>query len=346
MALGLTDSATGAEWMRIFGFDGLSHDAIQEALQENTDTRLGGDDAGPGPREWRREDGRCGLVDAQERWMIAPAFDNVVDLADIGLMGLALVQLRRRWGLKTHGDEWVVPVEWRELAWYPECHAFIAERKGRQGLIDCRGRMLVEPIYAEVTAFGNDKVMKALRAQSIERFVVKNDAGSAMVIDGDGHLLTPSDGYTDIAAFDWFAGEGPVPVATVARYVRAVLSDEENAAVAIFDIDKQVEVVRGDYIWTYALCWGSGYGWFVVEQGEDGNYQAGVIDANGKVIHPPCYWWMGSFASFSSDEADHLIPYEMTACWRRGEPVSAMHKDGQLRWLYADGRSEHCTNAT
>ncbi|OQV32011.1 hypothetical protein BV901_19550 [Serratia nematodiphila] len=285
---------------------------------------------------YARQHGGAGLIGAQGAWLIAPMFERVEDLAEVGVM----VRRNRRWGVKTRQDIWLIPAEWDELEWLPACDAFMVQRQGLQGLVDRTGVVLIEPHYMEVTAFAGQSAMVTLRANGLSRFVVKGNDESVWVVDGSGHILTPANQYADLQAFDWFPGGAEVPVTTIARYVCATLLDGERASLVIYDIVQRREVLRGDYLYAFALSWKEDIGWLMVRADKEGFLRVGIVDAVGAVLHAAEYWWIGALLPFGSQEATHLIPYEINACWHRGAPVAARRVDGILMWLHANGRSE------
>ncbi|HHL4081344.1 WG repeat-containing protein [Burkholderia sola] len=92
-------------------------------------------------------DGRWGFVDTHGAWAIAPRFDDAHEFVN---GAVAAVAEGEQWGLIGRDGKWRAEPEWAALEWSSECGAFVARRDGHVGLVDEKGRMIVEPHYAEV----------------------------------------------------------------------------------------------------------------------------------------------------------------------------------------------------
>ena len=99
-------------------------------------------------------DGRWGFVDTRGAWAIPPRFDDAHEFEN---GTVAAVSEGERWGLIGRDGQWRAQPEWDALEWSSECGAFVARRNGHVGLVDAKGRVVVEPHYAEVARLTDDE---------------------------------------------------------------------------------------------------------------------------------------------------------------------------------------------
>ncbi|MCA8024874.1 WG repeat-containing protein [Burkholderia cepacia] len=290
-------------------------------------------------------DGRWGFVDTHGAWVIPPRFDDAHEFVN---GAVAAVSERGQWGLIGRDGQWRAPPEWAALEWSSECGAFLARRNGHVGLVDAKGRVVVEPFYAEIATLTDDERTDMLSELGAIRHVVRRDDGRCAIVDGQGHVLTPFD-FVNMGALPWLPDDEAVPGELFTRYAIGVLPGEP-VKVAICDLEKGATVVQGRYDDVAGLFWGADHGWLACVQDEGGDdVRATVFRADGTVLHPARYTRIGDDALFDDDPdaaAGHttLMPWyvrraEVAQNWSMGEPVAALRDDGVPVWLYADGHA-------
>ena len=289
--------------------------------------------------------GRWGFVDARGAWAIPPRFDDAHEFVN---GAVAAVAEGEQWGLIGRDGQWHARPEWTALEWSSACGAFVARRDGRVGLVDAKGRVIVEPHYAEVAPLTDGERAEMLDALGAIRHIVRRDDGRCAIVDGQGRVLTPFD-FVNMGALTWLPDDEAVPGELFTRYAIGVLPGEPGQ-LAICDLETGGTVAQGRYDDVAGLFWGADHGWLACVQDEGGNdVRATVLRANGTVLHPARYTRIGDDALFDDDRDDNarhvtLMPWfvrrvEIARRWSMDEPVAALRDDGVPVWLYADGHA-------
>jgi hypothetical protein len=112
-----------------------------------------------------------------------------------------------------------------------------------------------------------------------------------------------------------------------------VLSVPGRAAprIGIWDIERRRCIVpcANDFVWTSLLGIGSAYGFIVGNRNpkrgfsSKGRYRVGVLNAEGSVLVPQDYAWIGESTPLNRDDAITDIRNTLYHYWSRGEPVRA-----------------------
>ncbi|WP_175873374.1 WG repeat-containing protein [Burkholderia sp. BCC0397] len=290
-------------------------------------------------------DGRWGFVDTHGAWAIAPRFDDAHEFVN---RTVAAVAEGGRWGLIGRDGKWRAQPEWASLEWSSELGAFVAGRDGHVGVVDAKGRVIVEPHYAEVAPLTDDDRAEMLDELGAIRHIVRRDDGRCAIVDGEGRVLTPFD-FVNMGALSWLPDDEMVPGELFTRYAIGVLPGEP-AQLAICDLETGATIAQGRYDDVAGLFWGADHGWLACVQDDDGHdVRATVLRADGTVLHPARYTRIGDDALFDDDRDDDarhatLMPWfvrrvEIARRWSMDEPVAALRDDGVPVWLYADGHA-------
>ncbi|AXF22556.1 hypothetical protein CUJ89_18685 [Burkholderia pyrrocinia] len=286
-------------------------------------------------------DGRWGFVDTHGAWVILPRFDDAHEFVN---GGVAAVAEGEQWGLIGRDGQWRAQPEWAALEWSSECGAFVARRSGHVGLVDAKGRVIVEPHYAEVAPLTDGDRAETFDELGAIRHIVRRDDGRCAIVDGQGRELTPFD-FVNMGALSWLPDDEAVPGELFTRYAIGVLPGEP-VQLAICDLETGATIAQGRYDDVAGLFWGAGHGWLACVQHDDGNdVRATVLRADGTVLHPAHYTRIGDDTLFDDDAAHATsMPWfvrrvEIAQRWSVDEPVAALRDDGVAVWLYADGHA-------
>ncbi|AOI76657.1 WG repeat-containing protein [Burkholderia sp. NRF60-BP8] len=289
--------------------------------------------------------GRWGFVDTHGAWVIPPRFDDAHEFVN---GAVAAVAEREQWGLIGRDGQWRVQPEWAALEWSSECGAFVARRNGHVGLVDAKGRVIVEPCYAEVAPLIDGDRAEMFDELGAIRHIVRRDDGRCAIVDGQGRVLTPFD-FVDMGALSWLPDDEAVPGELFTRYAIGVLPGEP-VQLAICDLETGATIAQGRYDDVAGLFWGADHGWLACVQDDDGDdVRATVLRADGTVLHPAHYTRLGDDTLFDDDRDDDAAPatsmpwfvrrVEIAQRWSMDEPVAALRDDGVPVWLYADGHA-------
>ncbi|PRG00024.1 hypothetical protein C6Q14_22170 [Burkholderia ambifaria] len=374
------------DWAWGFGFGGVSHHYFQPQNPPRRVTFAEMFDAGELHGNWLDHDtfsfrGRNGLWGVRREtddawdvivppewtnlWASGARDDRLLWAARDGKVGLLLadgdgegdgarivrepaVAEGEQWGLIGRDGQWHARPEWTALEWSSACGAFVARRDGRVGLVDAKGRVIVEPHYAEVAPLTDGERAEMLDALGAIRHIVRRDDGRCAIVDGQGRVLTPFD-FVNMGALTWLPDDEAVPGELFTRYAIGVLPGEPGQ-LAICDLETGGTIAQGHYDDVAGLFWGADHGWLACVQDEGGNdVRATVLRANGTVLHPARYTRIGDDALFDDDRDDSarhvtLMPWfvrrvEIARRWSMDEPVAALRDDGVPVWLYADGHA-------
>ncbi|KVL30142.1 WG repeat-containing protein [Burkholderia sp. MSMB1835] len=286
-------------------------------------------------------DGRWGFVDTHGAWVIPPRFDDAHEFVN---GAVAAVAEGEQWGLIGRDGQWRAQPEWAALEWSSECGAFVARRNGHVGLVDAKGRVIVEPCYAEVAPLTDGDRAEMFDELGAIRHIVRRDDGRCAIVDGQGRVLTPFD-FVDMGALSWLPDDEAVPGELFTRYAIGVLPGEP-VRLAICDLETGATIAQGRYDDVAGLFWGADHGWLACVQDDDGNdVRATVLRADGTVLHPAHYTRLGDDTLFDDDAAHATsMPWfvrrvEIAQRWSMDEPVAALRDDGVPVWLYADGHA-------
>lgn len=157
-------------------------------------------------------------------------------------------------GLIGRDGQWHARPEWTALEWSSACGAFVARRDGRVGLVDAKGRVSVEPHYAEVAPLTDGERAEMLDALGAIRHIVRRDDGRCAIVDGQGRVLTPFD-FVNMGALTWLPDDEAVPGELFTRYAIGVLPGEPGQ-LAICDLKTGGTVAQGRYDDVAGLFWG------------------------------------------------------------------------------------------
>ncbi|MPV58674.1 hypothetical protein CFB46_17335 [Burkholderia sp. HI2761] len=289
-------------------------------------------------------DGRWGFVDTHGAWVIPPRFDDAHEFVS---GGVAAVAEGGRWGLIGRDGQWRAQPEWAALEWSSECAAFVARRNGHVGLVDAKGRVIVEPHYAEVAPLTDGDHAEMFDELGAIRHIVRRDDRRCAIVDGQGRVLTPFD-FVDMGALSWLPDDEAVPGELFTRYAIGVLPGEP-VQLAICDLETGATIAQGRYDDVAGLFWGADHGWLACVQHDGNDVRATVLRADGTVLHPAHYTRIGDDTLFDDDRDDDAahatsMPWfvrrvEIAQRWSVDEPVAALRDDGVPVWLYADGHA-------
>ena len=111
----------------------------------------------------RRNAGQCGVINEKGEWVVAPAFDRIGDFAP---NGRAVAVKRQRPGVIDTRGEWVIQpgFDWVDEGW--SAGLIKVGRSGQRtgllyGLANEAGRLVVEPSFRAIQAFGPNRLAGA-----------------------------------------------------------------------------------------------------------------------------------------------------------------------------------------
>jgi TPR repeat protein len=306
---------------------------------------------------------RIGYVDLQGRWAIEPRFAEADDFAPGGLAPARIDE--GGWGLVRASGEWAVPPHFELLQWRHDWEAFEAAREGRTGLLDARGRIAIEPLYAQVElleeypvellACADDAAMEREHAPRPKRFAVERAEGECGLLDAPGRTLVPFE-YGLFETLEPLSGEERAHALVRRDLVRVASKGDRKAKNApwlrgIYDIAAGRELVPCRHRTIQPLTWGTeDIGWLVAEplpraakaaKPAKGQLAVGILRGDGATLHPQAYAWIAQPVSVSDGWYAVLVRSELRKRWSAGEPVKAARNDRDVYvWLHADGREQ------
>jgi len=110
---------------------------------------------------------RPGLINTRGEWVIEPGFDKVDEEWSAGLIKVGLSDRRNGWlyGLADEAGRLVVEPSFREIqAFGPNLLAGASDREGRYGFINLQGAWVVPPVFDQVEPFAANGLAPARRA--------------------------------------------------------------------------------------------------------------------------------------------------------------------------------------
>ncbi|MDQ0015259.1 TPR repeat protein [Variovorax boronicumulans] len=304
---------------------------------------------------------RIGYIDLQGQWAIAPQFEEAEDFTPFGLAPVRGDE--GGWGLVRAGGDWAVPPGFDSLQWRHDWEAFEATRDGKAGLLDAQGRVVIEPVYAQVdlleeypieflTTEDNDPANERGAQARPKRFAVERADGLCGLIDGQGRVLVPFD-YGRFETLEPLSGQERAHAMVRRDLVRVASKGGRTAKNApwlrgIYDVAAGRELVPCRHRTLQPLAWGTqDIGWLVADPAprgakvEKGQLAVGVLRADGSVLHPQAYPWVSAAVSVSDSWLATVVRSELCKRWSAGEPVKAARNDtGLYVWLHADGREQ------
>jgi len=159
--------------------------------------------------------------------------------------------------------------------------------------------------------------------------------------------------YTDLGDIIWLPTSDPAeitspPTGQADRYVRVLRcvdhGEWDEWFQGAYDMVECREALPCAQHMVFGLMWKDTHGWLCAVAPESASNHSpdglhiGIAQADGAWLHEPVYAWIGVLASLRTGDGVHGCPTAIAQCWSQGQAVSAMHADGAMRYLYADGR--------
>jgi len=189
-----------------------------------------------------------------------------------------------------------------------------------------------------------------IRGQMRNRVLTDDDQRG--IVDGEGCVVVPVV-YTDLADIIWLPACNPAeitppPAGQEGRYVRVLRCVDHGEwnewFQGTYDMLERREALPCAQHMVFGVMWKDTYGWLCAVAPEHaGEYSPdglhiGIAQAGGAWLHEPVYAWIGVSASLGTADGVHGCPTAIAQCWSQGQAVPAMHADGAMRYLHADGR--------
>ena len=296
---------------------------------------------------------QIGFVDRSGAWAIPAAFGSAGDFSPGGLAPAFQAEC---WGLIDRRGAWASPPVWDDINWDDALHAYVTQRGDLCGLIDAQGRLVLDAQYAALAPVDTESDPAGLWISGKMRIRVLTDDDRRGVVDGQGDVVVPLV-YTDLADIIWLPAPDPAditppPAGQVGRYVRVLRCVDHGEwnewFQGVYDTAERRETLSCTQQMLFGLMWNGTYGWLCAVALEHACEQAsehspdglhiGIADANGAWLHEPVYAWIGVPAALHTGDGVHGVPSAIAQCWSQGQAVPAMHADGTMRYLHADGR--------
>lgn len=292
---------------------------------------------------------RIGFVDRSGAWAIPPTFESAGDFSP---GGLAPAYEAGCWGLIDRRGAWASAAVWDDINWDDALHAYVTQRGDRCGLIDAQGRLVLDALYAALGPVDTESDPAGLWISGQMRIRVLTEDDQRGVVDAQGRIVVPV-AYTDLADIIWLPAPDPAeitppPAGQAGRYVRVLRcvdhGEWDEWFQGAYDTVERREALPCTQHMVFGLMWKDTYGWLcavVPEQASDHSpdgLHIGIAQADGAWLHEPVYAWIGVPASLRTGDGVHGCPSAIAQCWSQEQAVPAMHVDGAMRYLHADGR--------
>lgn len=292
---------------------------------------------------------RIGFVDRSGEWAIAPTFESAGDFSP---GGLAPVYEDGCWGLIDQRGTWVSGPVWDDIDWDDTLHAYVTQRGDRCGLIDANGRQVLDALYAALGPMDTEPDPAGLWINGLMRIRVLTDDDLRGIVDGQGDVVVPV-AYTDLGDIIWLPASDPAditppPAGLAGRYVRVLRCVDHGEwndwFQGAYDTVERREALPCAQHMVFGLMWKDTHGWLCAVAPEDASEHSpdglhiGIAQAGGAWLHEPVYAWIGVPASLHTADGVHGVPSAIAQCWSQRQAVPAMHADGAMRYLHADGR--------
>lgn len=294
---------------------------------------------------------QIGFVDRSGAWAIPPAFESAGDFSP---GGLATAYEAGCWGLIDRSGAWASAPVWDDINWDDALHAYVTQRGDGCGLIDAQGRLVLDALYAALGPVDTESDPAGLWISGQMQIRVLTEDDQRGIVNGEGEVIVPVT-YTDLADIIWLPAPDPAnitppPAGQAGRYVRVLRcvdhGEWDEWFQGAYDMVERREALPCLQHMVFGLMWKDTYGWLcavVPEQASDHSpdgLHIGIAQADGVWLHEPVYAWIGVPASLRTGDGVHGCPTAIAQCWRQGQAVPAMHVDGAMRYLHADGREQ------
>lgn len=292
---------------------------------------------------------RIGFVDRSGAWAIPPTFESAGDFSP---GGLAPAYDAGHWGLIDRRGAWASAAVWDDINWDDALHAYVTQRGDRCGLIDAQGRQVLDALYAALGPVDTESDPGDLWISGQMRIRVLTEDDQRGIVDTQGGIVVPV-AYTDLADIIWLPASNPAditppPAGQAGRYVRVLRCVDHGEwnewFQGAYDMVERREVLPCTQHLVFGLMWKDTYGWLCAvapeqacDHSPDGLH-IGIAQADGARLHEPVYAWIGLPKSLRTGDGVHGVPSAIAQCWSQGQAVPAMHVDGAMRYLHADGR--------
>lgn len=290
-----------------------------------------------------------GFVDRSGAWAIPPAFESAGDFSP---GGLAPAYEAGCWGLIDRSGAWASAPDWDDINWDDALHAYVTQRGDRCGLIDAQGRLVLDALYSALGPVDTESDPAGLWISGQMQIRVLTGDDQRGIVNGEGEVIVPVT-YTDLADIIWLPAPDPAnitppPAGQADRYLRVLRCEEHGEwdewFQGAYDMLERREALPCTQHMVFGLMWKDTYGWLCAVVPEHASVcspdglHIGIAQADGAWLHEPVYAWIGVPASLRTGDGVHGCPTAIAQCWSQGQAVPAMHADGAMRYLHADGR--------
>jgi len=289
-------------------------------------------------------------IDRGGHMLLPPMFDEAGSFTSFGL---ARVRCGDLYGLLRHDGIYALDMEYRALEWHEDLQAWSASREGECLLVRMDGSPWLRGAFEKYSLCAGGRFITAHAAERVALFGWNGDllfecagthlkflnsdrclfmltnAGTTTLLDERGKAVLPAS-YLQVAEFE-----------SVHNSVRVTCKYGGKPLHGVWDLSLAKEVVpcRYDVIWTVPLPgWPQEYGYFVATKTHVSSdarglaYRVGILRADGSLLVPDRYAWIGDSIALGRSNARSHICSAIEFAVSTGRPLEAG------RW--EDGRME------